>query len=82
MILVITALLRGRRSVQVSVILKWFNEDFGTTPQEGLAGPARFIPNDAARRLVEGGGFSVRYLDYDWNLNDRRLASQGAGRKN
>jgi hypothetical protein len=27
------------------------------------------MPDDAARQLIEAGGFTVRYLDYDWNLN-------------
>ncbi len=59
-----------RRVVYVSAILKWFSSDFGPTPQHGLIALADYLPSDAARRLVEQGDFSVRYLDYDWGLNE------------
>ncbi|MCH8863367.1 MAG: DUF547 domain-containing protein [Proteobacteria bacterium] len=60
----------GRR-VRVSSILNWFGDDFGSTPQKGLAGLARYMPDEASRRLVAGQGFSVSYLNYDWSLNEQ-----------
>jgi hypothetical protein len=57
------------REVRVSTILEWFGEDFGSTPQKALAWSAAYMPDDATRQLIEAGGFTVRYLDYDWNLN-------------
>jgi hypothetical protein len=62
----------NRRQLRVSSILDWFGEDFGPTPQKALARLANYMPNDATRRLVEQGDFSVDYLDYDWNLNNQR----------
>ena len=56
------------QTVHVSSILDWFSEDFGATPQDGLARLAEYMPDKAAR-FVQQGGFSVQYLDYDWNLN-------------
>jgi len=56
-----------RRVIHVSSILDWFSEDFGATPQEGLAALAEYMPDNAAR-FVRQKGFSVRYLEYDWNL--------------
>lgn len=58
----------SRRVIHVSPILDWFSEDFGPTPQEGLAGLAEYMPDNAAR-FVRQKDFSVRYLEYDWNIN-------------
>lgn len=63
-----------RRVLNVSSILDWFGEDFGTTPQEGLAGLAEYMPEDAAR-IAREKGLSIRYLDYDWNLNRQKTQS-------
>ena len=57
-----------RRVIHVSSILDWFSEDFGPTSQEGLAGLAEYMPDNAAR-FVRQRSFSVRYLEYDWNIN-------------
>lgn len=59
----------SRREIQVSSILEWFGEDFGSTPQKALARLAEYMPDNATRQLIEAGGFTVRYVDYDWNLN-------------
>ncbi len=61
----------GGRKVRVSSILDWFGEDFGPTPQKGLAGLAQYMPDEASRRLVASQGFSVSYLNYDWSLNEQ-----------
>jgi len=57
------------RKVRVSSILDWFGEDFGPTSQKGLAGLAEHMPDEATRKLIASGDFSVSYLDYDWSLN-------------
>jgi len=59
-----------RQIIYVSSILDWFSEDFGTTPQEGLARLSKYMPDKAAR-FVQQGRFSVRYLHYDWSLNEQ-----------
>lgn len=63
--------------VELSAIFKWFNEDF----QKGNRGirslddlilryaDALGIPA-ADREAIRSGGARVRYLDYDWSLND------------
>jgi len=63
-----------RRVLHVSSILDWFGEDFGDTPQEGLAGLAEYMPEDAAETARQKG-LSIRYLDYDWNLNKQNIKS-------
>ncbi len=60
------------RTVRVSPILKWFSEDFGPTAQQGLIGLVDYLPGEATRRMITDGKFKVRYLDYDWGLNDQR----------
>jgi len=59
------------RKVRVSSILDWFDEDFGPTPRKGLAGLAKYMPDETTKRLVAGEDFSVSYLDYDWSLNEQ-----------
>jgi hypothetical protein len=59
------------REVRVSSILDWFGEDFGPTQRKGLAGLAKYMPDETAKRLVAGEDFSVSYLDYDWSLNEQ-----------
>ncbi len=61
----------ARKLVRVSSILKWFQEDFGPTPQQALARVARYLPDERARGLVLSGNFSVSYLPYDWSLNEQ-----------
>ena len=56
--------------VQVSPILKWFAEDFGTDTAAQLKGISPYLPANA-RPLAEGGRARVSYLDYDWGLNDK-----------
>ncbi len=59
------------RRVRVSAILDWFGEDFGATPQKGLAGLSQYMPNEATRKLIAGEDFSVSFLEYDWSLNEQ-----------
>ena len=59
----------ANRRVQVSSILDWFGKDFAPTPQKALASLAEYVPDEATKRLIASGDFSVSYLDYDWSLN-------------
>jgi hypothetical protein len=64
-----------RDEVRVSSIFKWFGEDFaplgpGDAERGVLEFIARYAANaDAAARL-RSGRLRVRYLDYDWTLNE------------
>ena len=60
---------RGR-TLQMSVILDWFGGDFGRTQSERLATIHPYLP-PAAQQLVSRGSVTVKYLDYDWSLNDQ-----------
>lgn len=76
---------REARAVHLSPIFQWFGGDFAGryAPADGFAGLsaaeaaslsfiARHLDEDS-RRYLAAGNYSVRYLDYDWSLNDRRL---------
>ena len=58
----------ARRTVYISSIFKWFEEDFA---REG--GVVQFISRrvgaDVREKLLRGS-YSIDYLDYDWSLND------------
>jgi hypothetical protein len=74
-----------RRIVFLSSIFKWFRKDFvsrfgpdnilpGFKREESavLAFISRFIP-ESGSRFLRAGNYRVKYLDYDWSLNDRRV---------
>lgn len=65
-----------QRAVAVSPILDWFAEDFGSSRSEQLRRIAPYLPDPAVQELAQRGALTVRYLDYDWGLND-----QAASRK-
>jgi hypothetical protein len=59
-----------RRTVQLSRIFKWYEEDFTRTGTGVLDYVQRFFPRDAQQDL-SAGGFRIEYTDYDWSLNDQ-----------
>lgn len=60
----------GRRVVHLSPIFKWFSEDFDQPAGSVLKFVTPFF-DDASRRALAGGKFTVRYTDYDWSLNEQ-----------
>ncbi|MEM7812701.1 MAG: DUF547 domain-containing protein [Planctomycetota bacterium] len=63
-------------TLYLSSLLSWFGGDFGDGQDDRLAAVRPYLPADA-RKLVDGGKVRVRYLDYDWSLND--VKSKPAG---
>ena len=61
---------RARR-FHLSSILDWFGEDFGNDQKAVLRTIAPWLPTTAARRAAQTNAASVRYLRYDWNLNEQ-----------
>ena len=56
-------------ALEVSSIFKWFAEDFEA--EGGTHGYVkRYGPREAAAAASRGSSVPVRYLDYDWSLND------------
>lgn len=58
------------RTVSISRLFEWYGTDFASTPIQQLQALQPMLPADG------GGwqGFKVRYLSYDWSLNDRSAA--------
>jgi hypothetical protein len=60
--------------LQLSPILKWYADDFGTSLPAVLQRITPWLPDDA-RSMAQGKNVRVVYLDYDWNLNDQLAAA-------
>lgn len=75
--------LMGIQGVYFSSIFKWYGEDFVAkySPTSGFTGldkTERAVANfcsgyliSADRDFLSTGGYSVKYLDYDWSLNEK-----------
>jgi hypothetical protein len=73
---------RNKKVVYFSSIFKWYGEDFVAQhlPSSGFSGrdkTERAVANFCSRYLsaadsgyLKAGGYSVKYLDYDWSLNE------------
>lgn len=59
------------RTLYLSRIFEWFEEDFTANTPSLPAYVAPFLP-ESARRALAVGKIEVMYLDYDWSLNDQR----------
>lgn len=59
------------RTLYVSSILDWFGEDFGRSTSRQLAAIKPYFP-ETAQQVLDQGEVQVRYLDYNWRLNDQR----------
>jgi hypothetical protein len=75
---------RRKGVVYFSKIFKWYGDDFlgkysPTTGFTGLNETERAVANFCARNLseedrkyLESGGYTFKFLDYDWSLNERK----------
>ena len=65
----------ANRRMELSKILKWFGSDFGSGESQLLSTIAGYLPTSAARNFARSGRVRVFYLDYDWELNDQKIAA-------
>lgn len=61
---------------QLSAILDWFSEDFGSDKAARLKKIAAWLPSNASRQAAASGQGRVSFLDYDWSLNGRSTLPQ------
>ncbi|MFP6663330.1 MAG: DUF547 domain-containing protein [Deltaproteobacteria bacterium] len=67
---------RAGKTVEVSSIFKWFRDDFQSAG--GVATWIRQQANPATLAMVPDlSDLRLRYLDYDWRLNDTARLSEG-----
>jgi hypothetical protein len=57
-------------TVHVSELLKWFAEDFGKTPVDGVRSLRRFYPEPDTLTWMDKDPIQIVYLTYEWDLND------------
>lgn len=58
------------RSAYLSSIFDWYGNDFGLTPAERLSWIVRYAPREHRSWLADPERVQIRYLEYDWSLND------------
>jgi hypothetical protein len=61
---------RQANTVYLSRILDWFGEDFGGSDRAKLDFVSRFVAEEVDRAYLREGRPSLKYLDYDWSLNE------------
>jgi len=62
----------GDGSIALSRILKWYGSDFGPTPAAVQRALAPYFEGPTQDALSQGT-YEVRFLPYDWTLNDQSL---------
>ena len=61
----------GKKTVMLSPILDWYKDDFGKNQRELLDYIKPFIQHADARAFLNQADIKVKYLDYDWGINDQ-----------
>ncbi len=61
----------GQGNLKLSQIIKWYSNDFGRSSQQQMKALTPYLPQ-SAQAVIAGGRYSIKYLDYDWNLNAQR----------
>jgi hypothetical protein len=62
----------GEGHIALSRILKWYGSDFGPTTADVQRALAPYFEGSVRDSLAQGA-YEVRFLPYDWTLNDQRL---------
>jgi hypothetical protein len=63
---------RAAWRLELSKIFDWYGEDFRPSPAAWLAAQARWLTEDPAQQAaIAAQRLPLRFLDYDWRLNDR-----------
>lgn len=58
-----------KKMVYLSMIFKWFEEDFVGHSGSVLNYISQFVKDPELARELKKGTYSIEYLEYDWNLN-------------
>jgi len=56
----------------MSPILEWFGEDFGSSQGLQLQKVSVWLPDSAAQQAAASGKGKMSFVDYDWGLNDKK----------
>lgn len=61
----------SNRRFHMSSILSWFAEDFGKNRAAQMKTISKWLPTPEARDAAQKNLVRVKYLKYDWNLNEQ-----------
>ena len=64
----------SRKIAFVSKIFDWFSSDFATTAPGLQIFLSQYVQDPEASALLAGSGFTMKYAEYDWNLNGQLTA--------
>jgi hypothetical protein len=70
---------RAGKTVYLSSILDWFAEDFGGSDGAKLDFSSKYLSEAKDREFLRSGDLEVKYLDYDWSLNEQKHTSMEEG---
>ena len=56
---------------ELSAILDWFGEDFGSSPAARLQAIAPYLPDAASQQAAQRGAGRTRFMEYNWGLNEQ-----------
>ena len=60
---------RSRKVASLSMIFKWFAEDFEARSGSVLRFIADHVQDPSLKQELLAGDYTVQFLDYDWHLN-------------
>ncbi len=60
---------RSRKVASLSMIFKWFARDFEARSGTLLGFVGTYLQDESLKQELLAGGYTVEFLDYDWNLN-------------
>lgn len=66
----------ANRRFYMSSIMSWFDEDFGKNSAAQLLTISKWLPTPAARKAAQQNQVRVKYLKYDWNINEQPKKSR------
>ena len=72
---------RTQRVASVSMIFRWFEQDFTGAAGSVLAYLARYVDDPELANELTQPGYRIEYLDYNWSLNGiapKEMAHAGA----
>jgi hypothetical protein len=62
---------RRARTIWLSSIFDWFSEDFGGSARSKLDWAKKHVAAKDDRAYLDAAGLRIKYLDYDWKLNEQ-----------
>lgn len=66
----------GTRTIQLSELLDWYGKDFGPTHEDQLQALRPYFPESAALDWLAHPNVAVKFLEYNWALNDQDAKPQ------